>query len=77
MTIADMIRDLATQLGMLKRQISQIESRDEAPQALYLVDGVTAPPTASGLASIYVDIADGDLKIKFADGATKTIATDT
>ena len=41
-----------------------------------LVDGVTAPATAGGYARIYVDSADGDLKVKFGDGTVKTIATD-
>lgn len=45
-------------------------------QTLQLVDGVTAPDTNAN-AQIYVDSADGDLKIKFADGTTKTIITDT
>lgn len=40
-------------------------------------DGVTAPATASGKASIYVDSADGDLKVKFGDGTTKVLAADT
>lgn len=42
-----------------------------------LADGVTAPATAVGTANIYVDSADGDLKVKFGDGTTKTLATDT
>jgi len=42
-----------------------------------LTDGVTAPTTVSGSAFLYVDTADGDLKVKFGDGVTKTIATDT
>ena len=42
-----------------------------------LNDGVTAPATIAGQASIYVDGADGDLKVKFGDGTVKTIATDT
>lgn len=46
-------------------------------QTLGLVDGVTAPSTVSGKAFIYVDTADGDLKIKFGDGTVKTIVTDT
>jgi hypothetical protein len=41
-----------------------------------LVDGITAPSTAGGYARIYVDSADGDLKVKFGDGTVKTIATD-
>lgn len=40
-------------------------------------DGITAPATESGLALLYVDNADGDLKVKFGDGTIKTIATDT
>ena len=42
-----------------------------------LVDGMTAPGTTSGWAKIYVDSADGDLKVKFGDGTVKTLATDT
>lgn len=44
---------------------------------LWLVDGVGAPTTVSGYAGLYVDSADGDLKIKFGDGTVKTIVTDT
>ena len=42
-----------------------------------MVDGVTAPGATSGYAKIYVDTADGDLKVIFGDGTIKTIATDT
>jgi hypothetical protein len=42
-----------------------------------ITDGVTAPSTTSGVAKIYVDTADGDLKVIFADGTIKTLATDT
>jgi hypothetical protein len=41
-----------------------------------LIDGTTAPSTRAGYATIYVDSADGDLKVKFGDGTVKTIATD-
>jgi hypothetical protein len=40
-------------------------------------DGKTAPGTIAGLAIIYVDSADGDLKVRFGDGTIKTIVTDT
>jgi hypothetical protein len=40
-------------------------------------DGITAPTAASGRAYLYVDTADGDLKVRFGDGTTKTLATDT
>jgi hypothetical protein len=42
-----------------------------------LQDGITAPSTITGIAQLYVDTADGDLKIKFGDGTVKTIVTDT
>jgi len=45
--------------------------------SIALVDGVSAPSTFAGFALLYVDSADGDLKIKFGDGTVKTIATDT
>lgn len=40
-------------------------------------DGITAPSATAGYAKIFVDTADGDLKIIFGDGTTKTIVTDT
>jgi len=43
---------------------------------LDILDGVAAPATVAGYARIYVDTADGDLKIKFGDGTVKTIVTD-
>ena len=39
-------------------------------------DGCTAPSAVPGMAFVYVDQADGDLKIRFGDGTTKTIVTD-
>jgi hypothetical protein len=48
-----------------------------ASGALGIADGITAPAAVVGQAILYVDTADGDLKIKFGDGVVKTIATDT
>ena len=39
-------------------------------------DGVTAPSAVSGFAQIYVDTADGNLKVIFASGTVQTLATD-
>ena len=44
---------------------------------LSIADGMTAPSAQAGRARIYVDTADGDLKIVFGDGTVKTIVTDT
>ena len=43
---------------------------------LNIADGISAPATETGRAVIFVDSADGDLKIKFGDGTVKTIVTD-
>jgi len=43
---------------------------------LSLTDGISAPAAVVGYAQIYVDTADGDLKVKFGDGHVATIATD-
>lgn len=40
-------------------------------------DGITAPGPLAGAARIYVDTADGDLKVVFGDGVVKTIVLDT
>jgi len=45
--------------------------------ALEIKDGMTAPTATANIAKIYVDSADGDLKVIFADGTVKTIVTDT
>jgi hypothetical protein len=42
-----------------------------------LVDGVPEPDIVAEFAWIYIDEADGDLKIKYSDGTIKTIAVDT
>jgi hypothetical protein len=55
-------------------------STPDAPMevgTLAIYDGVTAPAAPTGMAIIYVDVADGDLKIKFGDGTIKTIVVDT
>ena len=69
----------------IQREISTLEKRVEVLAAaeynrnntLYLLDGVSAPSTASGWAILYVDGSDGDLKVKFGDGTVTVIAADT
>jgi hypothetical protein len=69
----------------LKRNAAALETKladdsayaPHAMQYLDVTDGVTAPGAATGRARIYVDTADGDLKVVFADGTVKTIVTDT
>jgi hypothetical protein len=61
----------------LRRRVAALEAADGAPLYLVLRDGVTAPTAVTGLALIYVDTSDGDLKVKFGDGTTKTIVADT
>lgn len=51
-----------------------VELASSAPYAV-VDDSITAPSAIAGKALIYVDAADGDLKVKFGDGTVKTIAT--
>ncbi|MGA0530643.1 hypothetical protein [Hansschlegelia sp. KR7-227] len=44
---------------------------------LSLFDGIAAPAAVAGRAQLFVDAADGDLKIIYGDGTTKTIVVDT
>lgn len=69
--------DVWREINALKKRIVELERDDGAPSSVGLRDGVTAPSTITGQAQIYVDTADGDLKVKFGDGVTKTLATDT
>jgi hypothetical protein len=46
-------------------------------ETLQLTDGRSTPSATVGLAKIYVDTADGDLKVIFGDGTIKTIVVDT
>jgi hypothetical protein len=41
----------------------------------YVKNGVSEPSANASYAVIYVDIADGDLKVKFTNGTVKTLAT--
>ncbi len=77
--------DLERLLEQMQRQISELEKRVEVLETaeysrfntVYLLDGVSAPSTASGWAILYVDGSDGDLKVKFGDGTVTVIAADT
>jgi len=66
-------------VDMIKVNSSDVVELGTAPLAPHftLTDGVTAPATTAGQAHLYIDTADGDLKIKFGDGTVKTITVDT
>lgn len=51
--------------------------RLESKGYISVADGITAPGAGTGQARIYVDSADGDLKVVFSDGTVKTIVVDT
>ena len=44
---------------------------------LKLNENGSVPATDAGIATLYIDPSDGDLKVKFGDGTVKTIVTDT
>lgn len=66
------ISDNVTSLGTSAKRWSNVVSSE-----ITVVDGIAEPATIAGHAQIYVDTADGDLKIKFGDGTVKTIVVDT
>ncbi len=70
-TSVEPISDLGIDLGTTTKRFNNVYQN-----GMVLVDGVTAPGTISGHAIMYVDTADGDLKIKFGDGTVKTITVD-
>jgi hypothetical protein len=45
-------------------------------QTMMIEDGITAPTLRAGYGRMYIDAADGDLKIIFSNGFVKTIVTD-
>jgi hypothetical protein len=74
-TLSDNIWDTSTWSGGPNTYYTK-ESVSKFAGVFGLTDGVSAPATLAGIAQIYVDTSDGDLKIKFGDGTVKTIATD-
>lgn len=76
--MSDEFQFLQSQIDKLKRELEDLRiAENNVFSHIQLKDGITAPSTLTGWAYIYIDTADGDLKIKFGDGTVKTIATDT
>ena len=69
--------DLNVQAGITAIAGLYAQERIKTDSYLAMSDGIFAPDTEAGYARIYIDSADGDLKIKFGDGTVKTIVTDT
>lgn len=63
--------NFGSSLGTASRVWSGVHTNE-----VRLSDGITAPSATSGQAKIFVDAADGDLKIIFGDGTVKTIVVD-
>lgn len=74
----DLVKQLQALLYEYGFRINSVYPKDatENAQMIRVADGVSAPTAVSGAAFIYVDEADGDLKIKFGDGFTATIQVD-
>lgn len=66
----------SVRIGSANRPMLEVIAADLIADRLQLTDGITAPAATAGKAKIYVDTADGDLKVIFGDGTIKTIVTD-
>jgi hypothetical protein len=71
--------DTGSQNKTNKTFVSTFVGTDKLTSAnsLGLTDNAAAPATIPGIASLFVDVADGDLKVRFGDGTIKTIVVDT
>lgn len=70
-----LIAELKRVIGEHGHAINKILVEQEiGANILFLVDGVVAPAAIVGVTQIYVDIADGDLKVRFGSGVTKVIS---
>ena len=76
MSKATELQMILAQIESLRRRVDELGARDSAGGYLTVTDGVTAPSATAGLAKIFVDTADGDLKIIYGDGTTKLIVAD-
>jgi len=69
------VMTLLSNSGNVGIGISNPDEKLDVNGAITIKDGMSAPSTHTGKATIFVDI-DGDLKIKFGDGTVKTIVID-
>ena len=77
-SIETLLEQMQREIDSLTKRIETLETQEyNRNNTLYLLDGVSAPSTASGWAILYVDGSDGDLKVKFGDGTVTVIAADT
>jgi len=73
-----LLEQMQREIDNLQKQIEVLQSSEyNRMNIMFLTDGVDAPSAVSGWAIMFVDKSDGDLKIIFSDGTTKTITADT
>jgi hypothetical protein len=58
-------------VGLGNRVVGSVDVNE-----IHLKDGVTAPTATVGVTKIFVDVADGDLKVIFGDGFTAVLNAD-
>jgi hypothetical protein len=74
---ADVMGQLLERLRALEDKVSKLEARERNIDYLVLRDGIAAPGSVTGRAIVYIDQADGDLKILYGDAVNHTIDADT
>jgi hypothetical protein len=76
--IVTLLEEMQMQIINLEKRIEDLESAEYNRYSyVYLKDATDEPSTLSGWGLLFIDNADGDLKIKFGDGTLKTIIADT
>jgi hypothetical protein len=66
--------NILDRMAALEQEVSELKAALGRFSTVTLSDGVTAPQAVPGCAILFVDAADGDLKVIFGDGTVVMVA---
>lgn len=73
----DMMRQILERMRALEDEVKLLQARERNIDRIALRDGIAAPGSVTGIGFLFIDSADGDLKVIYGDGTTKLIVVDT